>query len=505
MNSLHTYSAELKKKHPIKHIPIVENIWGHRFRMDQTPAILFFELLCVIESQFQAKRAGLISSVFSPENHVLYFKHRQVFKLRRLIYQNEVLETVARLSVPDEQKWAQQFAYLQGKEEADLYRFNERDIAHIRSGFESFESFYNAITILRSLTFDPLSKKRWTSKFIFPISLEYVWCDFNNKESTDDRRFFARGGEVIYLMLCRSELETRRQLELHFGLWLEKQNSSFAKIARLLMRDEERIQLEEKDRKDLGFLPYHNLPIFNDLGNDLSRVMSLELERLDKIKVMIDLVGYHMGNYILSIGETYHNCTSPSELKKPHYLVEIVSKVASSIRKTSIQTISAQRNKLKRCLSTRADDIIQLYPTEIESEDENERRKKTEIQLKNAELYFAKSVSGYPNKCFQAIGFVSKKNTRSHRYVLTEDFLHSLVVTILGDEKRMELNHFITQLRLKFSIYVDTSPDAEYELIQEDLNRNAKNLSGLLYEMGMLRHLSDACSYVINPYREDSV
>ncbi|MEY8215382.1 MAG: hypothetical protein RPR97_12995, partial [Colwellia sp.] len=60
-------------------------------------------------------------------------------------------------------------------------------------------------------------------------------------------------------------------------------------------------------------------------------------------------------------------------------------------------------------------------------------------------------------------------------------------------------------LRTQYSIYVDTSPENERELIQRDLNRNSKNLASLLYQMGMLRHLSDACSYVINPYREDSV
>jgi hypothetical protein len=125
--------------------------------------------------------------------------------------------------------------------------------------------------------------------------------------------------------------------------------------------------------------------------------------------------------------------------------------------------------------------------------------------LSYAESYLASHISNYSNVCFRHIGFLSKKNTRSYRYVLTEDFLHSLVVTILGNEKRMEFSNFVKQLRSQYSIYVDTSPENERELIQRDLNRNSKNLASLLYQMGMLRHLSDACSYVINPYREDSV
>jgi hypothetical protein len=220
---------------------------------------------------------------------------------------------------------------------------------------------------------------------------------------------------------------------------------------------------------------------------------------------MIDMVGYHIGNYVLSIGETYHKSSNPAELKKPSYLVEVLSKTTNSIRKSSIQSISAQRNKLKRSLTLRADEIIHLYEDVIDSEEETEIQKKSKEELSYAESYLASHISNYSNVCFRHIGFLSKKNTRSYRYVLTEDFLHSLVVTILGNEKRMEFSNFVKQLRSQYSIYVDTSPENERELIQRDLNRNSKNLASLLYQMGMLRHLSDACSYVINPYREDSV
>ncbi|MEZ8323569.1 hypothetical protein [Vibrio sp. ECSMB14106] len=504
MDSLHTYSSELKKQYSIKHIPIIENIWGHRFRQDQTPSILFFELLCIIESQLRAKETGLIDAIFSPENNTLYFKHRQFFKLRILIYQNEILETVINSDLSEEKKWQRQFEYLKAIE-GDLFRFSDDDIDHIKNNFESFDSFYIAIKILSSLTFDPLSKKRWTSKFIYPISSDYVWCDFDNKKSTEDRRFFCRGGELVYLMLCRSDQDTRIELEQYFESWLEKQNTSFSTIAKLLVREEERIQLPETSRKSLGYLPYNSLNLFDELAKDLKQVLSLDLERLDKVKVMIDLIGYHTGNYVLAIGETYHNSSDAKELKRPTYIAEVLSKSTNSIRKTSIQSISTQRNKLKRCLDTRVNAVMELYASELENVEESERESFKESEIKSAQKYLADHISNYPNVCFREIGFLSKKNTRSYRYVLTEDFLHSLVVTTLGNNKRLEFNKFIKVLKDKYSIFIDTSPSAHNELIQRDLNRNSKNLASLLYQMGMLRHLSDACSYVINPYREDSV
>ncbi len=510
MDSLHTYSSELKKKYGIKNIPIIENIWGHRFRADQTPSILLFELMCVIESQLQAKSDGLIDSIFNPENDKLFFKHRQFFKLRILIYQNEILETLINSKLTDEEKWERQFEYLKALE-GDLFQFKNEDIEHIRNNFSTFESFYNAINILSSLTFEPLSKKRWTSKFIYPISSEYIWCDFDNKNHSEDRRFFCRGGEIVYLMLCRAEQCVREELEGKFESWLSPQGNSFAKLANLLVRSEVRkdLKLREEVRKNLGYLPYKKLPIFNELAHDLSNILSLELERVDKVKVMIDIIGYHTGNYILSIGESYHNTANPTELKRPTYLVEILSKVTNSIRKSSIQSISTQRNKLKRSLTLRVDDIISLYEDDIEAEtelDDNiDKKRKVSKQIENAESTLASHISNYPNVCFREIGFLSKKHTRSYRYVLTDDFLHSLVLTILGNEKRMEYSNFKNKLKERYSIYVDVTPNNYQEVIQRDLNRNSKNLASLLYQMGMLRHLSDACSYVINPYMEDSV
>jgi len=117
----------------------------------------------------------------------------------------------------------------------------------------------------------------------------------------------------------------------------------------------------------------------------------------------------------------------------------------------------------------------------------------------------ADHILGYPHVCFREIGFVSRKNTRSFRYVIAEDFLHSLVISLLGNEKRVEFRKFIQSLRDRYSIYIDQAPDQSYDILQSDLNRNAKNLSVLLYQMGMLRHLSDACSYVVNPYLEDAL
>lgn len=475
----------------LQHVPYIEYIWGHRFRTDQTPMLVLLELMCVIENQIQAKKNGNINKIFSPRNTQLYFSHRRNLKLRRLLYQNENLESIYNQSKTEDEKWNLQIEYLR-QEESKIFSFSDEDIEHLKKGFNSFDDYYNSINILNSLTYDPLSNKRWTSRFVFPINKEFIWCDFNYIKESEDRRFFARGGEIVYLMLCRADKNIREKLEVLFENWVQPvSNDAFTKLAQTLVREEERIPLEESKRKSLGFLPYSKMEVFNTLASDLVQVLShSQVQQLDKIKILSDLIGYHVGNYIYTVGS---KVVGNNEV---NYIAEVLTKTTNSIRKASIQSVSVQRNRLKQALYKKIDKISESY--EMSDITKNEEKKE-------AETYLSDYISGYPQVCFRHIGFSSRKNTRSYRYVMTESFLHSLVITVLGNEKRIEFKEFVNILRERYKIYIDKQTIYNNDVLQSDLNRNLKSLSHLLYQMGMLRHLSDACSYVINPYSEDAI
>lgn len=501
MDDMDSNITDIQKIYGIKSIPFVEHVWGHRFRPEQTPMLLLFELMCVIENQYQAKQQGFIKNIFSPENDTLYFRHRRNFKLRILLYQNEMLETIHNSKATDFEKWERQSDFLKSLD-GDNFCFKDDDIDHIRNNYKSFDGFYNVLKILSSLTFDPLSNKRWASKFIYPISRDYIWCDFDNIKESEDRRFFARGGEIIYLMLCRSSEDSRLRLEELFTQWLESDGDSYSNLAKSLVVQEERYPLETNKRRNLGYLPQKNMQCFETLAEDVLKTLTLDLERLDKIKILSDMIGFHVGNYIYSVGEHTPASVNGAECRLPTYIAEVLTKTTNSIRKASIQSISTQRNRLKRTLSSNIPHLFEWYD---DTEDQIERDNILSESTEDAIDYLNKNIVGYPHICFRHIGFVSRKNTRSFRYVITEDFLHSLVITLLGSEKRLEFRKFMRALTERYNIFIDQAPAQESEILQSDLNRNAKNLSVLLYQMGMLRHLSDACSYVVNPYLEDTL
>ncbi|MFW7382186.1 MAG: hypothetical protein ACOH5I_25520 [Oligoflexus sp.] len=476
---------------------IIEQIWGHRFRVEQNPMLLLCELLCVLENQFFSKETGEIQQVFSPEHTHLKYKHSDKIGLRFLLYKNDKLESIKKSSQNEKEKFKMQIEYLKTSDQ-----LSDSDITHLEKQFDSFDSFYNSCKILSSLTFDPLSNKRWGSKFVYPLSRDLLWSDYNNIKKNFDRRFFARGGELIYLMLSRTSETKRDELEQLFDDWMKSKEDSYSKLVKIIYPAvTERDKVNKPTR--LGHLPYVSSSCFETLADDLITILKLDLERLDKAKLMADMIGFHIGNYILTIGEMFSDSNSSVIEKKPHFIVEIPLKSSNSIRKSSIESISRQKNKLKNTLNNLFPAIVNNYffeSLDVEGIDQEKKEAK-----KSAEKYLSDHIMPYPNACFRHIGFVSKKHSRSYRYVFSEDFLQSIVITVLGAGKRLEFSKFIKTLEYRYNIFVDRVPDSSYSILQTDLNKNTKNLSNLLYQMGMLRHLSDACSYVINPYREDAI
>jgi hypothetical protein len=72
-----------------------------------------------------------------------------------------------------------------------------------------FQDFARIVTLLRTTAIEGDSNKRWTSKFAFPYGPAALFPDLGRRKrerrrSSMDRRFFARTGELAYVMLCRS-------------------------------------------------------------------------------------------------------------------------------------------------------------------------------------------------------------------------------------------------------------------------------------------------------------
>jgi len=106
----------------------------------------------------------------------------------------------------------------------------------------------------------------------------------------------------------------------------------------------------------------------------------------------------------------------------------------------------------------------------------------------------------------RSVGLVSKRGTNKLRYAPNDAFLKALILANVKD--RMEFKAF---LRLLFDRYGIVVSEREAETVMDDtefdkksFQANAARLEQRLSSLGMVKRLSDACAYVLNPYSEAS-
>jgi hypothetical protein len=102
----------------------------------------------------------------------------------------------------------------------------------------------------------------------------------------------------------------------------------------------------------------------------------------------------------------------------------------------------------------------------------------------------------------KGIGLVSSRGTTRNRYAPTDELLKTLVMARVPG--RIEFGKFLADLHIHYGL-VFGPVEAKQALAEADFDdtsfeRNRSRLEGRLSSMGLLKRLSDACAYVINPF-----
>ena len=102
----------------------------------------------------------------------------------------------------------------------------------------------------------------------------------------------------------------------------------------------------------------------------------------------------------------------------------------------------------------------------------------------------------------RSIGLSSRRLARRTRYAPNDRLLKTLVVTIVDD--RMQFDEFLTEAQRRYGLVIGDAEGArlvkEKRVDQEALSENRGNLEARLVGLGLVRRLSDSCSFVENPF-----
>lgn len=488
-----------------------EAIWGHRLYDEQLPWFVFLEFLNVFAHEEQKGRA------FDEQGKPNELKYRAAHRLylRNILFNNPHLPDI-RLAYPnDSSQWDEWLRRMKSAATG----LNHPDFGFLKGHFHSFEDFSEIVSLVRSTSLEVNSNKRWTSKFVFPYGRGCLYEDLDNSASTNDRRFFGRTGELLYLMLCR----TARKEELLAALRrrFAASDTTWDSIIKCLQPAADEDMSGERAN---AFLPYTSHPCFDDLANDWLAVLQLNIPGYDVYPHLVNLAGLHVVKYQLSVARQVLGASTPLKM-----ICEVVAP-----KKTLVREVSCDLYQSNNLLPAQA---VESYIASIERSEEWQKaivengafekcRRILAAKVRWGEEYdgpanaaeligrlrqdamkrHRQHVANIHRNYGREIGLVSKRGTVKLRYAPTDGLLKTLLFANV--EKRIELHQFLDRLHTRYGL-VFGDKEAEQVLSKDEFDKkafqgNSRRLEQRLGSLGLLRRLSDGCAYVVNPFHGEA-
>ena len=312
----------LKPQEIYSALHLEEAIWGHRLYDEQTPWLTLLEFFMILASEDEAGRA--FSEPKGPNK--LEYKPSRRLHLRNILFNNPWLDLVRSEHTTSDDQW-RRWLEIMRKESAGLPPLH-RDFSYLQARIPKFEDFCDLVQLFCSSAIEGDSNKRWSSKFPFPFGPDCLFEDLRvtGEKVSNDRRFFARTGELLYLMLTRSGrgeslLKPLRALVLNH-------NNPWNRLAKLFHSPD----FEEPRTATSGaFLPYEKLPEYETLADDWVHLLELKMPGYDVLPHLANLTGLHLLIYVLKRACDW----AKSGRKGVTFVLEIVTPTATMVRQAS--------------------------------------------------------------------------------------------------------------------------------------------------------------------------
>jgi hypothetical protein len=491
-----------------------ENIWGHRLYDEQLPHLAVLEFLGVLGSNLDRPL-----KLREEDGGTAKFKPQRQIRLRGLLFNNPYVESIADGAASDEEKWRQWFdRFAQG-----ATGNGDADMAYLRSSFSSFDDFAKAIELLRSSSFESRSNKRWSSKFVFPFGPDALYEDLeidSRGKMSNDRRFFARTGELLYLMLARSK--RGGELGAILAKRLFNREAPMNRLARALQGDPQHAD----DPRPAGYLPEATNPRFDQTCEDWLSILAKDMPIYDALEHLIVISGLNMLLYFLERAKKVAGDDDPVEI-----VCEIVSKERTKVRALSGDSYQFNQGLPAKAVRAHVESIrldagwvaaasaefpeseqvklmrerFQWPPADGGGDDDYTGKSPDALVMdlvENALARHEQHVGKIHSAWSRAIGLSSRRLSRRTRYAPNDRLLKSIVVSIVDD--RMQFDEFLAEAQRRYGLILGDAEGSRLlvaKLVdQEELSENRNNLETRLVGLGLVRRLSDSCSFVENPF-----
>lgn len=544
-------STRLKKVLPDSARPdmwVQEEIFGHRFIEEQKPFMIVLETLSIVR-MFQVNHVGTKhpeirifrhSSTAQGEHERIQVPFIQARELRYILFKDSSLAQVAQSSsIVERERMAEWVKKLNEGYKATV-KGDERRFDYLTERYpDRFDEVRQAVRILRGLELDAFHNRRWTSRFINPRGPNLHLSDVDEK-FTRDRRFFGRGGELVYLMLSRSSLANDLG-ELITDRFFP-QSDPFDTIAKRLSPSTESGHAQLGAGTQIGHLPHSSHPAFDRMATDWKAIFSLDdlpahqqLEPLFRI-TSLNLVRYFADQSREVMGQADSDpmpldvtfgATSDLRSLSKAFLVRLrkmISDAAESFIRDSLKDSHGWRSalemeavaiekehsdqpeadRLRREAASLARETIgkQFDFEKAQSLDASSPSAILDTFIETAKTRSRNNISTLIQPLGTAAGFVESRKRLGSWFCASDPMLEALVLARV--RRPITISEFLSDLYETYGIVIAPAeasrafrnPACDISSFEENLHSLERRLTSL----GYVKRLSDDCAFVSNRY-----
>ncbi len=484
-----------------------ELLWFHRIKTDQDKELLTLEFLNVCASHAAEDK------LFNKELNTA--KYRKDMQVRNIIYNFPELESIVHSSDEESVKWKNIEISLLKKLELPY------SYGYLQKRFESVDVFFTSVSLLRKASLGMNTSRRWTSKFLFPFSFETMFIDVDNRKDTFsmDRRFFSRGGEVLYMMISRAKnADVLKELMLDI-FKNSTQNKRWDGLLATLRDNENNIYSNDAQ---LGFLSADSHNVYDQLVEDLISLLKSDIPHNDLFEHFSSISSFYMTHFILTVAlEATQTSILKNGDKKIIYPVELIAPRADHVRRSSRQIYKINEDLPLEALEKVFKDYMSSLE-DITDKEELARKLDNELNYKGIDYsddsdefnFFeikkdiwneiAKKAKGdllaMHRILLKGTGLASVKKTNSYRYLASDEWLKTLV--LINVQSRMPFHDFVDILYDKYGFIISNKHSVLLleTYSENDYKKNETRLFERLRALGLLESKSDGYAYVINRY-----
>lgn len=491
-----------------------ESIWGHRFHNEQTPWLVLLEFMAVFRSRAQSGCALQEPREEGAHEAVQYEIPRHKH-LRYLIFNNPYMQHIEETVTRDADRWK---AWRKTVKDAPF----DESFDYLHDRFREFSRFARVVEYFQNTALEPERGRRWTSKFIFPHGPDCIYADVGTNPQSGiggmDRLFFARAGELLYLMLNRSSRGA--ELARAINSKLQRSDDRWNRLARALQPDGIP-PCPDPVSTTAGYLPYAARDEYEEIARDWLGLLNTNMPGAAILDPLMRMTGLHLIRYILRRAQE-----EIGERPEPRLVLEIAAPKKTLLFGLSKESYDANRSLSRRALENNLE-RTRMTPEWQRACQAPEPALAAFHYLQEVYNWREKQLPGgdpdaiFDTLCASAIrkhadhmgkvvpdwsrhiGLATARRGVGTWYSPDDAFLKALVMTTVVD--REEYHRFLSRLYDHYGLVIGVSEaERAYGRLPTDERvfiENAARLEQRLRTLGLLHRLSDDCAYVTNPFR----